>query len=384
MIYLLIFIFIVFCVYFYDVREASSGRTASFFLLFIILVLLSTLRYRVGTDSLYYEDTYDRMPDLSYFFMYMQYDNELNYQPLWVLLVAIARSVSNDFVFFQFLHSLIFNVVIFYFFKKYTTKPFTALAILFVFLLYFYYSFEILRETMAIVVFLLNIKNLEDKKWIAYYLLATVSFLFHFSAFFLFFLPLFRFIKFNQWLLYVTLLSTLIFIIFRSSVLDLMYTFLIMDAMRSRLDVYSAVEMSTLGFIGYYFIRVIMLIPLFMLNISKNLNEQRFGWFYSSFFLFSVLSQVIFGFDRLLNYLYPVYIIIIVDFIFTHYQEIKSRILRNIIAFTIIIYLFFLFDYRLFIRNEWGQQFSDMYFPYTSVFNPRDIPNRQDYYENQW
>lgn len=384
MIYLLIFIFIVFCVYFYDVREYSSGRTTSYFLIFLMFVLLSALRYRVGSDSIFYEDAYDRMPDLSFYLQYLKYDNYLDYQPLWLLIVAIARSISSEFFVLQLIVALIFNSILLYFFNKYTIKPFTAIAILFVSLLFFYYNFEILRESIAVGIFLLNIKNLEEKRWVPYYLLAVLSFMFHISAIFLFFLPLFRYIRFNYWLLFVILFFTIFFVIFKSTLLSLLFSLLFSDVMRTRMELYAEVEFSVLGFIGWFFVRVLLLIPLFMFNIYKKLNEQRFKWFYAAFLLISVLAQVLYGFDRLLNYLFPVYILLIVDFLHNYYSQIESKLLKFIIVFSIVVHVIFILEYRLVLKNEWGQRFSSVYFPYTTILNPREIPEREEYNENFW
>lgn len=384
MIYLLIFIFIVFCVYFYDVRENTAGKSTSYYFIFLAFVLLSTLRYRVGGDSLFYEDMYEHMPDLSNYFLYMEHDNYLNYQPFWILFQAACRSVTTEYVFYQFVHSLIFNLSLFYFVKQYTSKPFTYLAILFVSLLYFYYSFEIQRETLAISVFFFNIKNLEEKRWFPYYLLALVSFMFHISAFILFFLPLFKYLKFNLTFLYIILAASVLVFIFRSAILNLLFSLLFMDVMRTRMDVYSEIEFSALGFWSFYAVRVFLLLPIIIYNIRNNVHEGRFKWFYASFVIASVMAQFFVGFERLLNYMFPVYILVIVDFFYNYYPQIETKIVKWLIAFSIVLHVFFIWDYKLFTRNDWGQRYSSIFFPYTSIFNPSINQEREEFYENLW
>lgn len=384
MIYLLIFIFIVFCVYFYDIRENNVGKTTSYYFIFLAFVLLSTLRYRVGGDALFYEDMYEYLPDLSGYFLYMEHDNYLNYQPFWILFQAICKSITTEYVFFQFVHSVVFNLSLFYFIKRYTSKPFTYLAILFVSLLYFYFSFEIQRETLAIAVFLFNIKNLEEKRWIPYFLLSLVSFMFHISAIILFVLPLFRYLKFNMTFLYIVLAGSVVVFIFRSVILNFIFSLLFMDVMRERMDIYSEIEFSALGFLAYYIVRVFLLLPIMIYNIKNNLHENRFKWFYAAFIIASVMAQFFVGFERLLNYMFPIYILIIIDFFYKQYPLIESKLVRTLIALSIILHVFFIWDYKLFTKNDWGQRYSSLFFPYTTVFNPTITQEREEFYENLW
>ena len=384
MIYLLILIFLLYCVYLYDIQYRITGKNASLFFVFLSLVLLSTLRYRVGGDALFYEDIFPELPELNDFSDFVMNSNFLNYQPLWILLVSVSKTITDDIVFFQLLHSLIFNICLFVFLKRYTLKPFSILTLLFVSLLYFYFSFEIQRETVAISIFLLNIKYLEERKWLIYYPLAFLSFMFHISAFLLFLLPLMRLIKFNQVLLWITLFSSIIIFIFREAILNIILSVLFMETMRSKMEVYSEVKFSVLGFWSFYFVRVFLLIPIMLYNVKNKLHEVRFSWFYPTFFILSVISQFFVGFERLLNYMFPVYLIIIIDFAYAYYPQIENKIKKSIIAASIILHVFFIMNYKLFMSNDFGQRYVSVFFPYTSIFNPEIIEEREDFYDNLW
>jgi hypothetical protein len=384
MIYLFIFILLLYCVFLYDIQGRVVGRKMSVIFVFISLVLLVTLRYRVGGDALFYEDIYPELPDLSDYSDFVNHSNFLNYQPLWILLVSFTKTITSDIILFQLIHSLIFNISLWIFLQRYSLKPFSVLTVLFVSLLYFYFSFEIQRETVAISIFMLSIKYLEEKKWLIYFPLAILSFLFHISAVLLFVIPLMSYIKFNQVLLWLTLFSSVLVFIFRDAILSLILSLLFTDTLRTKMEVYAEFKFSALGFWAFYFVRVFLLIPIMLFNVKNNLHEQRFRWFYPTFFVVSVMAQFFVGFERLLNYMFPVYMIIVVDFFYEYYPKIENRIQKVVIGGAIVLHIFFIMNYKLFLTNDFGQKYASLFFPYTSIFNQEIIPEREEFYENLW
>lgn len=384
MIYFFILILLLYCVYLYDIQGRTAGKSMSAFFVFLSLVLLSTLRFRVGGDALFYEDIFPELPVLSDYIDFVNHSNFLNYQPLWILLVSVSKTITSEIILFQLIHSLIFNISLFVFLKRYTLKPFTVLTVLFVSLLYFYFSFEIQRETVAVSIFMLSIKYLEEKKWLFYFPLAIIAFLFHISAILLFVIPFMSYIKFNQTLLWVTLFSSVLVFIFREAILNLILSLLFVETARTKMEVYAEFKFSALGFWAFYFIRVFLLIPIMLFNVKNNLHEQRFRWFYPTFFVVSVMAQFFVGFERLLNYLFPVYLIIIVDFFYEYYPKIENTIKKAVIGGAIILHVFFIMNYKLFLTNDFGQKYASLFFPYTSIFNEEIIQEREEFYENLW
>jgi len=378
MVYIFIILFLLFCVYRYDIKKKIAGRDLSYFFTFILLVSMSSLRYRMGGDALFYEERYPEMPIFSNVSYYLRYENYYLYMPLWVYLNAVCKSISSSIILFQFLHALVFNILLFIFIKKYTNKQFSVLLLFFISFLYIYYSFEIQREVIAVGVFLLNIKNLEQKKWIKYYSLAILSLLFHQSAIIIFVLPLFKFIKFNKSLVWVLLIVSFFLSLFRSNLLNIFNSFVFLDLIKSKNDSYSTITFSLIGFLSYYFVRVILFIPIALYLYSKNKKELKYKWFYSSFLIISILAQFFVMFERLLNYLYPLYFIIVIDFVYLYFPRIKSLLLRSIIIATIFLHIFFIIDYKLFLKNEYGQHFYSHFFPYNSIIDHQKNKEREE------
>lgn len=265
---MLIYIFVVVLLLFgfvqYDLRNQTLGKNAYYFFIFLTLVLMLGLRYRVGGDSLAYEEYYPSMPTFREIFRYGLYsDNSMmTNQPLWIILIAFCKSIGKEYYIFQLVHAFIINTMLFVYLKKYSAKPFSVLLFLFITHFYFYFTVEIQREVLAIGVFLFNIKNLQNKKWIKFYLLAAVSFLFHISSLFIFFLPLLRIINLKavQVVLITLLLTPLIF--FKTFIIDVLAPILFLDVMQDKIDAYSEIELSFLGTLYFYCARVIFLLPL--------------------------------------------------------------------------------------------------------------------------
>jgi len=384
MTYALIFLLLLFCVYFYEIKQHETSRKLLYFLTFTALILMVSLRYRVGGDSLFYENYFPFNPKLNDVVRFYLNDNYLNYQPLWILMVSLSKTLIDHITFFHFLHSLIFNLALFIFLKRYTNKPFSVLLILFVSLLYFYFSFEIQRQTMSIAVFLLSVRYLEEKKWVKYFLLSVVAYYFHMSAIILFVLPCMNMLKFRMIYLYFLFSATIVLFFFRFELLDFVKPVFVNEYVKLKMQAYSEIQFSNLGFWAFFSVRVLLFLPFMLYNLMQQLHELRFKWFYPTFLFISVLSQFFVGTERLLNFLMPVYLVLVVEFFFTHYKMIEKKGLRYVIACSIVLHIFFIMSYKLFTVNEYGQRYVSIFFPYNSIFNPDVNEERELYYQNQW
>ena len=132
------------------------------------------------------------------------------HQPFFVLLNSFAKTIYPSFTCFQLLHSFIINTCLFCFVAK---KSLYRFSTMFLCLLVFYINFtvEILRESLAIMVFVYNYKNLDNKNWIRYYIGVFISVMFHLSAVFLIILPLLKFLRLNKkYLLLLVITSTIV------------------------------------------------------------------------------------------------------------------------------------------------------------------------------
>lgn len=162
-------------------------------------------RYRVGVDTLNYIDLFSRIPLLSEI---EASDFFSAYEPLYFLICASAKSIYNDFTTVQIIHVVLINILITRFIFKNTDYILTAL---FFYLLFFslYFNTEIIRESIAVTIFINAYQFIKDKKYIPYYLCIILAMGFHTSASICLLIPLVRSLKFNLLFLFIAIAFTL-------------------------------------------------------------------------------------------------------------------------------------------------------------------------------
>ena len=188
MLYLVIAIYLASLATYYDFGgRVATLRSVHRWLVLLVFVLLSGLRYRLAPDNVAYMSQFntDVVPlgDLTF-----EHLADARYQPLWVLLNSFCKTLGS-FTLLQIATALIFNGCVFHFFRKATTRFFTA-VLLFYLTCFFYFNMEIVRESLAVGAFLVAICRYNDRKVGAFFAWLVVAVLFHKFAALLFITPL--------------------------------------------------------------------------------------------------------------------------------------------------------------------------------------------------
>lgn len=113
------------------------------------------------------------------------------------------------------------NILLFYLIKKYSGYKFTVVFFYFSYL-YLYYNMEILREALAIAIFLYALRFYKSGNWGKYYLMVFVCFLFHSSAVVTFFIPLFRYVRYSFFKVFLLMLISIVIFNYLSPVLEVL------------------------------------------------------------------------------------------------------------------------------------------------------------------
>ena len=186
MIYL--FLLIIFCLpLFFRNKESIVNGNYWYWGECVALVLVAGLRLIVGGDTQTYMEDFDRYPTLDELTIF--HFALFRYQPLWILLNVIAKSIYPEFFVLQLILSAIVNPVTFYVIQKETDRKFEV-AIVYLLFQFLYLNCEIMRETFSVCIFYFAFSYLIKHKWLQYYGLCFVAFLFHDGAVFYFVLPL--------------------------------------------------------------------------------------------------------------------------------------------------------------------------------------------------
>ena len=199
----------------------------------ITMSVFMGLRYRVGLDSINYLNGYENLPLFSEFLDLNIF--HLKYEPGFLLLTWICKAISPEFYIFQCVQSIILNTSVAIFIYKYTKNPFWGL-LFYSYLIWPYFNTEILRESLAISIFLLNYTNLCRNKYLRYYLFSILSICFHYSAIILLLFPLVKYIKLNRYYA-----MACIGILFALPLVNIISSHLPVSSISSRIILYSVV-----------------------------------------------------------------------------------------------------------------------------------------------
>lgn len=381
MIYLVIFIFFLYLVIRCDLNQKKRGTEA--FLVFeaIVLILLFGLRYRLGADSLNYEEEWTSMPKLEDLFEPATW-LFLQYQPLYYFFVAIVKTVADSFIFFQFVHAIIVNTIIFYFITRYAEHKFTAVLFYFVFES-LNYNTEILRESLSICFFLLSFKYLLNRQWVKYYSFSFIAVGFHISALICFVLPFFTPILMKQWKAQKLILVITGFVLFSMIFQDIMSPILSMAIFsQTNQDKFigyaDGVNYRTFGFYIFYVWRCSLYLFAALLMRSVCLNSKVNNFSINIMFVFA-LAQLILPTvaGRWSGYFAIIYYISMAE-MFYYAKNYNTRMV-SIVKFYIAL-LFFLNLNSFRQEDSWNinkEKVAVRYFPYTSVFSMEKIPERE-------
>jgi len=373
MIYLLPLILSLFFLIKFDFNKKITGTNFCYNLLLALFILIAGLRYKVGGDSLNYFKYFDEIPYLDALPNYDFINNP--YDPFWIILSSISKTLINDFTFFQIIHAIIINTIIFWFIKKYTAHRFTAIF-LYLCGTYLYFNMEIMRESLAICFFLLAYPSFLAKKWFKYYLIVFIAFLFHSSAIILFLFPFFRYIKMNLFSFLMTGLIFIFSIYFREIIQLVLFT----SRMSERFDMYSNMQLNIFGIISNFLFYCLIPFVIIRLNNSLNRFENKFEELIFSYFFLAMMFLFIPGFVRFLNYLTPFLLIYLGDFI----NNIMNNKKLNKVKFFYVTIVFALISFSKiqYYLIDTSKSFKDthqynLWYPYSSVFEKEEYPYRE-------
>lgn len=380
MIYLCILLALALFALMHDVLNVREGRTISYWGGYVMLVCLAGFRFKVGGDTYNYMFTHELLPNLSTLFSAEVGIAKL--QPLWLLFSATAKSIGEEFYILQFLHAITVNAVIFLFIDKNTKFRQTGIFFYY-FSLYPFFNFEILRESLAVCCFLIAIPHYTNKNWIRYYFLITAAFLFHFSAIFLFLLPLIRSLTQRP--------TSLLLVFFVSALLNPAIQVALSSPIATNLlgpivSAYAEYNYTIFGLISLFFLYLLTPLTLTWITLDKLQIKLNYGIIAKNGLSIAALIPLLFIFHRFFNYFSILYILMTCEA--TH-AVIKSKKIRKIKLITAPALLSFIL---LFHTGRYFTDTSDLvattrwhirWHPYHSIFDPITVSDRDRMVEIQ-
>lgn len=379
--YSIVFVLLFCLVIRYDVMQHRACFKASWILVYFIIVCLSGFRYKLGADTIAYMSNYNFLPSLSGL---MNFDfNSVRYDPLWIIFCSICKFINNDFFFMQFVHSLIVNALFFIYIYNNAKNKYTALLFYYLFG-FLYFNTEIMRESLAVAVFITSLRFYYKRKWLNYFLFSILAFFIHSSAFIVLFFPLLSFINVNISKGSLIILGCLIIsasLIWSFIGENIQLLFSLSASIEDKANAYlnrSDYIYNLNGIILGIVLLVIVPFAFVLLGFKMKfmIKEYPFVWAYTLFGIFVVFNSTVF--TRFQNYLFFPFIIYLSYFMNSILLLRRRLILRGLLVLVLYNILTISYFYKFFKQDITGNSlFLDRYFPYTSVFDKEEIPSRR-------
>lgn len=398
MVYFVIIIFLLWLTYLYDYKKTRRGYQLSFIITLLIFICLAGFRYKVGGDTTMYMKFFDQLHPLNS--LTTAEFVRSRFSPGFVLLASGIKSLTKDYTFFQLFHSIVVNCVIFLFIRKNCTHVFFALLIFFNFL-YFYLLFEQVRESFAVVIFLLAWPAFKKGIWWQWYIAAFFAFMFHISAFMMFFLPLIclpvirNIFIFGKRTFYICGIAFVVAFILRATFFRYIEMIAVTEAMLDRAQAYGEFEREGILNIGHIVTSVIQfiaypLLALYFLNkqwqkgkydFQDNNTMVKEGMMVLTSIYISIFSIFIGILVRYNNYFYLFAILLMSDWIFTRLyllrKFVKVGYLYWIFLFVPMFTVNFLNVYMAKVNRTGTLKTYMMYYPYSSILDQTNDENRE-------
>lgn len=387
---ILLLLFMLSCLY--DYCGIKKGRTAWYVVILIIFICIAGLRYRLGVDSIRYENTYNSLPTIAEL---ATYDfSESRFGVGYIVFNSIARSISDEFVCMQFLQAIYVNGVVFWFFYRYSHKIFFC-VILYAVGLYFNFMCEVMREACAVATLLLAWPHFISREWLKYYLLATLCVFFHVSGFIALLLPVLYLPKIRNFFMigrYTILVLLALFVVASSigfAFIDYFNVFYFFSGFEENVNNYANNELSgqvlNIGGVISTFAKWCLFPYLAVLYFKKNNKDEKHNNHYSALnfmvglcMIMAVLSVPIAIFYRYNNYFFPFAIAAIGNWVYVRRPFSNLRVRFGFIAWQLLfIPYFFLCLYGYFIIKNNNEIYElARYYPYSSIIEKSTDPIR--------
>lgn len=334
----------------YKKAKSFFGKILCFILLAAPTVLLSSLRYGIGTDYFGYLESYrsiNTKVDWSNVFNFYQ-------EPAWVVL----NLISNSYFVVLLLSSIIYSVFIFFSIARCKDKIGIIFPLFISYMVFYCLSFNGIRQAIAASILLFATTFLLKKKskidYIFFFVLVAIAGTFHKSAFIyalVFFLYL---LKGNK-------ISVVLALTFVASVIILVFHSQIAFALKSIGFYSSYLETESNGGFGFFlYIFPVLVICLYILYSNR---KQKDALFLLRIFITQIPLQLLGVYisyaDRLAEYGLASQILFVPFTVSLVKSKKEKMVFVAILTAWYIFYFFFMFVYL-------G---SNGVFPYKSIFS---------------
>lgn len=381
MIYFVILFLMILSIFYFDILNKKNGRKKFFITIVGILIFLSAFSYRLGMDVV---NSY--MPEFEYEIVTLDkisYDylfQNVNRQFGWLLLQSISKTIFPSFTLFKLIHSFIINVSIGLFIYKFFRFKFTAL-LCYYFFAYVTFNFEVLREAIAIAIFLISTQYLLENKYKYYYILIMIAISFHIYSFVLLFFPLLFYFTKRRSVIVGILLMCIISLLFVEKSQQLFSSLIFIEAIKEKSLNYMESEKYGTSILSFsniinYILNIVAPIIL-ILQLKDNENVRKFTPYILAYVIIYTASLHIFILFRFNNYFKMFFVFAYIEMFYSKcFFKLLSHKKRLIVLYlAVVLFCYMKFNTIAAPINEIPGYYR--YYPYSSIFDKKLNVNRE-------
>lgn len=390
MIYFILLIILIVLIYIYDYKGAIKGRFSSYNIMMLVYILLVGLRFRIGSDTLAYEQSFNIIPtieDLSAYYLTEVSDYEIGY----TIFMSLSKTLFGSFSFFLLIQSIIVNTSVFIFFKRNTTNIFTSILLYFV-VLYYFINCEAARQGIALAILINSWKYFTSNSYKRFILQVLFASLFHSTAVIFLLFPFLKFLKLWQKLRPNILSLTILFSIIITSyflqqfISQFLMQYAVDGDIGGRIYAYfgDADQLSEVSIVTQLlYVLFYIIVPFYCLGkIRKHYHD--YDNIASIVILCSIINvaSVIPMVYRLTYYFMPFYFVLISEALFIKLRQYQFKKFFNIFVF-LSITLFLYYKVQPYFYKDGStsnMRYYMRFYPYSSIIEKGIDENREKVY----
>lgn len=262
-------------------------RNIYIFLIGILVIFFGTRAY-IGYDWYSYMPSFEKSPNIVDLLIHGF--SSKGFEKGFQIYLASIKLFTNNYLIFNFINTVIDFILLYFIFKRYSKYP---IFTLFIYFGVYGVAFEIdmIRNLKSILLFILSIKYIEDRKILPFIALNLLGFFFHYSSLIYFPMYFLLKIKWNRLFLFeVFLLGNVYYLLDKRWLIRGIeeFTKRFSGEIGRKVAVYISIvpDYFPLGVTMFYLERVaIFILVLFMLN---RLSERKYGTIFANSLFLSV------------------------------------------------------------------------------------------------
>lgn len=281
-------------------KISERKRIGESFFIFslLLLILFFGLRGYIGYDWYSYKPNFDKIVTIGELLKGNTQVLHSGYELGFQIYTSFIKTLTNNYFIYNFINVSVDFIILYFVIKRFSKYP--ILSLLLFFGIYgVALEIDMIRNAKSIMLFLLSIKYIDERKILNFGVLNILGILFHYSS--ILYLPMYFIlnIKWNKkFILFLFILGNIYYLSDIRIVMRIIkeYNTLLPTGVGAKLSGYfSIIPLDfPLGFSLYYFERVIMFLICWF--VSDNLKNKKYGnimlnSLYISIFFFLYLSE---------------------------------------------------------------------------------------------